>query len=332
MTKVDDKNLSFSGAESSATEKESSLGDPTEEPSVGEPPVYEGKDREGDVRDLEEQKLAEETYTIGKAESEVTEGGAESEDPETDNGDSDDIESGRSEEDEEDDEISKTSSATNITGISKEGTSLTQGNKVTFPFFRFRSFDPSPIGPGNCFVRDDCNEDPGLENKTKYTGESGGVSTAAHQVLDVKSIPSFSISGCVTVIPIVSVHGSGSKGEKHIDMQGIEELPTVEVEGGGCVIQKGCREEGDFPPPSPSKKHVLTSMESSAQVIEQPPDAVSVPNLRCPNVMNGVGTNKVVENEIKKESALNVFNQMPQSNPVFRGAGAKTWANIVASS
>ncbi|KAL6984466.1 hypothetical protein U1Q18_017844 [Sarracenia purpurea var. burkii] len=41
-----------------------------EEPSVGDPPVFEGKGREGDVQDREEGKLAEETYTVGKAESE----------------------------------------------------------------------------------------------------------------------------------------------------------------------------------------------------------------------------------------------------------------------
>ncbi|KAL6993656.1 hypothetical protein U1Q18_011768 [Sarracenia purpurea var. burkii] len=72
--KVEYKSLSFYGAESSASEKESSPGDPlfhkAEEPSVGDPPVYEGKVREGDVQDHEDQKLVEETYAVGKAESE----------------------------------------------------------------------------------------------------------------------------------------------------------------------------------------------------------------------------------------------------------------------
>ncbi|KAL6955953.1 hypothetical protein U1Q18_045781 [Sarracenia purpurea var. burkii] len=54
--------------------KESSPRDPpflkAEEPPVVDPPVYAGKCKEGDVQDRVEGKLAEETYTVGKAESE----------------------------------------------------------------------------------------------------------------------------------------------------------------------------------------------------------------------------------------------------------------------
>ncbi|KAL6955292.1 hypothetical protein U1Q18_043792 [Sarracenia purpurea var. burkii] len=56
------------------TKEESLPGGPpflkVEKPSVVDPPVYEGKGREGDVQDRDVGKLAEETYTVGKAESE----------------------------------------------------------------------------------------------------------------------------------------------------------------------------------------------------------------------------------------------------------------------